>query len=63
MDCPDCALTYPECQGTNCPEPLYHAQGGGIVQWDNQQQAYLFVADPPMNFGVGDFMPKGWSIA
>jgi len=40
-----------------------HAQGGGVVKWDELQYAWIFVADPPEGYSIGDFMPEDWGIA
>jgi len=37
-------------------------QGGGVVALDRVTQLYMFVADPPEPFEVGDFMPPHWGI-
>lgn len=39
-----------------------HTQGGGVVEYNKHCQRWVFVADPPMGFKVGDFMPEEWSI-
>ena len=40
-----------------------HAQGGGVVEWNQMQLAYVFVADAPPGYRVGDFMPDEWGVA
>jgi len=52
--CPDCG---------HMSEPAFHAQGGGIVVWDQLQLQYKFVANPPQGFNIYSLMPVKWGIA
>lgn len=66
--CPFCGWTdgehAPGC-GYDCDDiPItHHAQGGGLVVWDESVQWYVFVENAPVGYEVGDVMPQEWGIA
>lgn len=43
-------------------DTLYHTQGGGTAEYDEETDRYVFV-DPAENFNEGDFVPEEWGLA
>ena len=43
---------------------LYTTQGGGLAEYDNVNERYVFVEapDPSTELSVGDFVPIEWGI-
>lgn len=48
---------------SNETKQTFHTQGGGIVEYDELNERYIFVKNPPRGFEIGDFMPENWGIA
>lgn len=48
----------------NVRRAVYGTQGGGLVAFDEDCSAYVFVDAPPacMDLNVGDLMPAEWSL-
>jgi len=52
-----------KCEPVQGEPERFHTQGGGVVEWDSLQRAYVFVEDAPAGYSVGDRMPEEWGIA